>query len=397
MAWIRWSCTWATTRRTTTASRKLPRWNSKNFRWRRMYLLLRAHQRPKQNHEDVLQFAHLQELYLSVKVLGLILSQKFIRLSLTQCQNNWLLFFVMVIYLKKKMDRLIFWRWKEYLRNNFVHSQHWSDEKWESKMAGGGGNKKRFQYSTDSPWEILYFRALQGHSGRNLIDPSLQDNVLIPSSTYITSDVQSIYVPSQIQATVWAKENSQYSLRLWILWTRITEIRMKLTWMHHVLHGVTSRKWRRHHGTVYWVDIQLAHLKGFKFYQTRSNAVIFYDTPILLCPESCSDGNWRNHTRESICVISAASEDFLLKIIGWKSWIQKLLGGGEDFQQIQPKTPNPIIKNRETCQWATTCFAYSGDPKSVLFGCDSTQTQERKDLWMHRHSARVACQCQANV
>ena len=48
-----------------------------------MYLLLRADQRPKQNHEDVLLNAHLQELYLSVKDLGLILSQKLIRLSLT--------------------------------------------------------------------------------------------------------------------------------------------------------------------------------------------------------------------------------------------------------------------------------------------------------------------------
>ena len=48
-------------------------------------------------------------------------------------------------------------------------------------MAGGGGNKKRFQYCTDPPGqEILYFRALQGPSGRNPIDPSLQDNVLIP-------------------------------------------------------------------------------------------------------------------------------------------------------------------------------------------------------------------------
>ena len=46
-------------------------------------------------------------------------------------------------------------------------------------MAGGGGNKKRFQYSTDpSGQEILYLRTLQGHSGRNPIDPSLQDNVL---------------------------------------------------------------------------------------------------------------------------------------------------------------------------------------------------------------------------
>ena len=42
-------------------------------------------------------------------------------------------------------------------------------------MAKGGGNKNRFQYCTDpSGQEILYLRALQGHSGRNLVDPSLQ-------------------------------------------------------------------------------------------------------------------------------------------------------------------------------------------------------------------------------
>ena len=53
-----------------------------------MYLLLRADQRPKQDHEDVLLPAHPQELYLSEKDLGLILSQKLIHLSLTQCQND---------------------------------------------------------------------------------------------------------------------------------------------------------------------------------------------------------------------------------------------------------------------------------------------------------------------
>ena len=48
-------------------------------------------------------------------------------------------------------------------------------------MAGGGANKKKYQYCTDpSGQEILYVRALQGHSGRNPIDLSLQDNVLIP-------------------------------------------------------------------------------------------------------------------------------------------------------------------------------------------------------------------------
>ena len=78
-----------------------------------------------------------------------------------------------------------FWRIKEYLRNDLERSQHWSDEKWKSTMAKGGGNKKRFQYCTDlSGQEILYFRALQGHSGRFFIDPSLQDNVVIPDDFF---------------------------------------------------------------------------------------------------------------------------------------------------------------------------------------------------------------------
>ena len=30
----------------------------------------------------------------------------------------------------------------------------------------------------------MFFRALEGHSGRNLIDPSLQDNVIIQSGFF---------------------------------------------------------------------------------------------------------------------------------------------------------------------------------------------------------------------
>ena len=78
-----------------------------------------------------------------------------------------------------------FRRLKDYLRNEFETSQHWSDEMWKSTMAKGGGNKKRFQCCTDpSGQEILYLRALQGHSGSNPIDPSLQDNVLIPDNFF---------------------------------------------------------------------------------------------------------------------------------------------------------------------------------------------------------------------
>ena len=54
-------------------------------------------------------------------------------------------------------------------------------------MAGGGGNKNIFQKCSDLSRQILYFQALHGHSGRNLIDPSLQDNVLSPDDSVINS------------------------------------------------------------------------------------------------------------------------------------------------------------------------------------------------------------------
>ena len=78
-----------------------------------------------------------------------------------------------------------FWRLKDDLQNKFEYSQYWSDDVWKSKMAGGGGNKKIFQYCTDpSGKEILYLLALQGRSGRNPIDPSLQDNALIAINVF---------------------------------------------------------------------------------------------------------------------------------------------------------------------------------------------------------------------
>ena len=78
-----------------------------------------------------------------------------------------------------------FWRLKDCLRYEFENSRHWSDEMWKSRMAGGGGPKKIFQYCTDpSGQEILHLRALQGHSGRNPVDPSQQDNVLISNNLF---------------------------------------------------------------------------------------------------------------------------------------------------------------------------------------------------------------------
>ena len=51
-------------------------------------------------------------------------------------------------------------------------------------MAAGGGAKRRYQYCTDISGKIVHLRALQGHSGSDLVDPSLQDNVIIQSGFF---------------------------------------------------------------------------------------------------------------------------------------------------------------------------------------------------------------------
>ena len=77
-----------------------------------------------------------------------------------------------------------FWRMKENLQNPFPQSIHWSDNRWKACLAAGGGAKRRYQYCTDGSGIIVYLRALQGHSGRNLIDLSLQDNVVSQSEFF---------------------------------------------------------------------------------------------------------------------------------------------------------------------------------------------------------------------
>ena len=79
-----------------------------------------------------------------------------------------------------------FWRMKENLQSQFPQSIHWSDDRWKACLAagGGGGNKKKSSILLILLEQLCIFRAIQGHSGRSLVDPSLQDNVIIKSNFF---------------------------------------------------------------------------------------------------------------------------------------------------------------------------------------------------------------------
>ena len=139
-----WSRTWSTKSTTTTSRRPLRR--KEAFSLKTDVFAFASRSKAKAKQEDLPLLTHLQELYLCVKEYGLmILNEELNPIKRSQWQTDWTLFFGMDNYLEK----MEFWRLKDDLRNQLEHSQYWSHEMWKSKMAGGGGNKKRFQYCTD--------------------------------------------------------------------------------------------------------------------------------------------------------------------------------------------------------------------------------------------------------
>ena len=136
-------------------------------------------------------------------------------------------------------------------------------------MAQGGGNKKRFQHSTDpSGQEILYLRALQGHSGRSLIDPSLQDNVLIPDDffEYIYHVGCAINSHSIINSGL-MPGGQILSNRQTVFFLLVDPMNKERKDPETVdlkaprLARYKRKTWKKHQNTVYWVDIRLAQKK----------------------------------------------------------------------------------------------------------------------------------------
>ena len=189
-----------------------------------------------------------------------------------------------------------FWRIKDNLQNQFTQSIHWSDDRWKACLAAGGEVKRRYQYCTD-----ISFRALQGLSGRSLIDPSLQDHVVIPSNFFqniyhigcafnLHSVLNSGLIPGGQSSS---KRQTVFFLPVDPMDKSHKDPKVvDLSVPRHAqyLHNA----WKRHQDAENWVDINLAIKKGLKFYQTRSNAITLQET----LPAYCIPKNVRMKTGE---------------------------------------------------------------------------------------------------
>ena len=135
--------------------------------------------------------------------------------------------------------------------------------------------REKNQNWTDSS-VILYFRVLQGHSGRNLIDPTSQDNVVIPSNFF--QCIHHVGCAINLHSIV----NSGLTLGGQILSNKQTVFFLPVDPMHKNhkdpdtidLHAPRQAQdmretWKKHQNTVLWVDMNLALKKGLKVFQTR--------------------------------------------------------------------------------------------------------------------------------
>ena len=178
-----------------------------------------------------------------------------------------------------------FYKIKFHLRDHHSQIQNWSDDRWKACLAAGGGSKRRYQYCSDDSGQILYLRALQGHSGNNLIDPTLQDNVLI--GTGIFHYIYHIGCAFNLHSIInngLVPGGQNLRRRQTVFFLPVDPRDESHRDPEHIDFSVPRQAryvhsaWKRHQDAVFWVDSNLAIREGLTFYQTRSNAIILQGT-----------------------------------------------------------------------------------------------------------------------
>ena len=98
-----------------------------------------------------------------------------------------------------------------------------------------------------------------------------------------------------------------------------------------------KQKWKMHQA-VYSVDVQLAQRKGLKFCQTRSNAIIIYDTLPAYCVPKVVVMETGEIIYEKVCASPRPPPNVSFKDKWMKELDSDIAGSSKDSQRIQPKS-----------------------------------------------------------
>ena len=166
-----------------------------------------------------------------------------------------------------------------------------------------------------------------------------------------------------------------------------------------------QKKWKRHHDTVYRVDIKLAQRKGLKFYQTRCNAIILYDTHTVYCISKVVVMESGEIIYEKVCVSPRPSPTISFKDNWMKELYLEVAGSSQGTQRIQPKpktqlsrTGRPVGGQESTkVEELDTDFRVPGLSDSVIKEAERLRVQEvAKKIESHPHRAALQADLHQN-
>ena len=131
---------------------------------------------------------------------------------------------------------------------------------------------------------IMYLRAIQGHSG-STINPALQDNVVLPEG--FTEFFYHVGKGKELRSLNHGLIPGGVSLKTGrhaVFFAVVNPMDNQdgfgetLCDLSKAIIAPYKNTWKHFQDTVFWCNLKLAQQRGLQFYQTRSNAVLFYDT-----------------------------------------------------------------------------------------------------------------------
>ena len=296
---------------------------------------------------------------------------------LSGVQNNWSLFFV--IYFEKKMERSNSGDWKIIFGTNLstlnIGLMKGGRAKWQEAEVTRKdfnivlihqGSSRSFR--TQSHWSFITGQCansgqfLRVHLSHRMCDHfTCQDKFRIDTGRTFGQKKDSILWSCETHG-----QGTQRSVQAWLDQTTSCVVQAERV-------EETSR-----HGVI-GVDLQLAQQKGFKFCETRSNAIILYDTLTAYCIPKVILMETGETEHEKVFSSPRPPPEISCKDNWMKELGSEVAGGSEDSQQIQPTLKTQLLEQGDL-------FCHSNNPVRVFRKSKmSAPMKEQGDLFMNNH------------
>ena len=147
-----------------------------------------------------------------------------------------------------------------------------------------------------------------------------------------------------------------------------------------------KQKWKRHQDTVYWVDLQLTQRKGLNFYQTRSNAIILYDTLPAYCISKAIEMKSEEIIYQKVYVSPRPPPKISYKDSRMCDLDSDIAGSSKDTQRIEPKP-----KTQLSSMVRPVCGGKEEIEERTAFDRDTLGQEQHDDVIDPTSTGRFVC------